>query len=53
MNTFREFSPNHRREYLDWVTEANTEETRQRRLSTAITWLAEGKPRNWKYERRK
>ena len=33
-----------------WVMDAKREETRARRLATAIEWLAEGKKRNWKYE---
>ena len=47
--TFDGFSPSHRREYIEWITEAKTDETRQRRLKQAIEWMAEGKPRNWKY----
>lgn len=47
--TFEEFSPSHKRDYVEWITEARTEETRQRRLAQAITWMAQGKPRNWKY----
>jgi len=46
---FDGFSPSHRREYIEWVTEAKTEATRTRRMQQAIAWLAEGKPRNWKY----
>jgi uncharacterized protein YdeI (YjbR/CyaY-like superfamily) len=46
---FDAFSPSHRREYLEWVTEAKTDATRQKRMTTAIEWLAEGKSRNWKY----
>lgn len=49
--TFEAFSPSHRREYVEWITEAKTEATRQRRLATTLEWLAEGKPRNWKYMR--
>jgi hypothetical protein len=49
--TFEGFSASHRREYVEWVTEAKGEETRQRRLGTAVAWMAEGKGRNWKYER--
>jgi uncharacterized protein YdeI (YjbR/CyaY-like superfamily) len=48
---FEAFSPSHRREYVDWVTEAKTEATRTRRLATAVEWMAQGKSRNWKYER--
>jgi uncharacterized protein YdeI (YjbR/CyaY-like superfamily) len=47
--TFENFSPSNQREYIDWLTEAKTEATRTRRLETAIEWMAEGKPRNWKY----
>ena len=47
--TFDEFSPSHRREYIEWVTEAKTDATRAKRLQQTVEWLAEGKPRNWKY----
>ena len=47
--TFENFSPSHKREYVEWITEAKTAETRERRLATAIEWMAEGKPRHWKY----
>jgi uncharacterized protein YdeI (YjbR/CyaY-like superfamily) len=47
--TFEAFSPSHRREYVEWITEAKTEATRAKRLETTLEWLAEGKPRNWKY----
>jgi uncharacterized protein YdeI (YjbR/CyaY-like superfamily) len=47
--TFERFSPSHKREYVEWLTEAKTETTRSKRLGTAIEWMAEGKPRNWKY----
>ena len=49
LTTFENFSPSHKREYVKWITEAKRDETRQQRLGTAIEWLAEGKPRNWKY----
>lgn len=47
--TFEAFSPTNRREYVEWITEAKTDVTRQRRLAQALEWMAEGKPRNWKY----
>ena len=47
--TYDALSPSHKREYLEWITEAKREDTRERRLATAIEWLAEGKPRNWKH----
>ena len=46
---FESFSYSHRKEYVDWITEAKGEETRNRRLATAIEWMAEGKSRHWKY----
>jgi hypothetical protein len=49
---FEGLSPSHRREYVEWITEAKREETRTRRLATTLEWLAAGKSRNWKYERR-
>ena len=48
---FDAFPPSHKREYVEWVDSAKTDETRQRRLATAITWISLGKPRNWKYDR--
>ena len=50
--TFDAFSNSHRREYIEWIGEAKRETTRAQRLATTIEWLAEGKPRNWKYDRR-
>ena len=47
--TFDNFSPSHQREYVEWLTEAKSDATRERRLASALEWMAEGKPRNWKY----
>jgi len=49
--TFEDFSYSHKKEYVEWITEAKHEETRTQRLATAVAWIAEGKARNWKYER--
>ncbi len=46
---FENFSPSHRREYVEWIAEAKREETRAKRLATALDWLSQGKPRHWKY----
>ena len=46
---FEGFPPSQKRDYVEWLMDAKTEETRQRRLATAIEWMSEGKPRNWKY----
>lgn len=50
--TFEGFAPSHRREYVEWLDEARTDATRAKRLATTLEWLAEGKPRNWKYRKR-
>ena len=47
--TFQNFSPSCKSEYVEWVTEAKREETRAKRIQTAIEWIAKGKSRNWKY----
>ena len=47
--TFTAFSPSHRREYIEWITGARRDATRARRIETAVGWMAEGKPHNWKY----
>jgi uncharacterized protein YdeI (YjbR/CyaY-like superfamily) len=47
--TFDDFSPSHRKEYIEWIVEAKRDETRQKRVAQTVEWLAEGKPRNWKY----
>lgn len=49
--TFEGFSPSNRREYIEWITEAKTDATREKRLVTTIEWLEEGKPRMWKYQK--
>ncbi len=49
---FEKFPPSHKKEYMQWITEAKTEDTRNRRMETALEWIAEGKGRNWKYERK-
>lgn len=48
--TFEAFSPSCKHEYLEWILEAKRDETRERRIATAVAWMAEGKKRNWKYE---
>ena len=49
---FDVFPPSHKREYVDWIASAKTDDTRQRRIAMALQWIASGKSRNWKYERR-
>ena len=50
-STFEKFSPSHKKEYLEWITEAKSEATRNKRIATALEWLEEGKPRLWKYSK--
>ena len=45
------FAASHRREDLEWILEAKRADTRTKRIAQAVEWLAEGKSRNWKYER--
>ncbi|HEV7589046.1 MAG TPA: YdeI/OmpD-associated family protein [Longimicrobium sp.] len=49
---FDRFSPSKRKDYVDWITEAKSAATRTKRLDTAVEWIAEGKARHWKYEKR-
>jgi uncharacterized protein YdeI (YjbR/CyaY-like superfamily) len=47
---FAAFSPSCKREYIEWIADAKRPETQQRRIATAVEWIAEGKQRNWKYQ---
>jgi uncharacterized protein YdeI (YjbR/CyaY-like superfamily) len=49
--TFEAFPPSCRREYVEWVVDAKRPDTRARRVAQAVEWMAEGKRRNWKYEK--
>lgn len=49
---FEAFSASARREYCEWIAEAKTEATRDKRLAQALEWMAEGKQRNWKYQKK-
>jgi uncharacterized protein YdeI (YjbR/CyaY-like superfamily) len=42
-------SPSFRKEYNVWIGDAKTDATRQKRIGEALTWIAEGKGRFWKY----
>ncbi|MHA4870696.1 YdeI/OmpD-associated family protein [Duganella sp. PWIR1] len=48
---FDAFSPSKQRDYAEWLSEAKTDATRARRREQAVEWIAEGKSRNWKYEK--
>ena len=47
---FAAFSPSCKREYVEWIADAKRQETRDKRIATALQWIAEGKQRNWKYQ---
>lgn len=47
--TFDGFSYYNKKEYVEWIVGAKTESTRNKRIETALEWLADGKVRNWKY----
>ena len=49
LKVFEGFSYTNKKEYVEWVTEAKTDDTRNKRLDTAVEWIAEGKVRNWKH----
>jgi uncharacterized protein YdeI (YjbR/CyaY-like superfamily) len=50
MSIYEKFSPSSKREYLEWIVEAKSDATREKRMQQAVEWIAEGKTRNWKYK---
>lgn len=48
---FEAFSYSNKKDYIEWLEEAKTEATRNKRLETALEWMAEGKTRHWKYQK--
>lgn len=48
---FLKISASQKKEYIEWITEAKTEPTKEKRMATTLEWLAEGKTRNWKYQK--
>lgn len=46
---FSNLSPSHKKEYAEWINEAKTEDTKNKRIAATIEWVTEGKSRNWKY----
>jgi len=47
---FNAMSPSHKREYVDWIVDAKTEETRERRIAQMIEMVLEKKSRYAKYQ---
>lgn len=48
---FESKSNSFRKEYIVWITDAKTDETRQKRIDEALEWMAEGKGRFWKHQK--
>lgn len=48
---FDAMPPGYRREYVEWVSEAKTDTTRDKRIAQSVEWIGEGKHRNWKYQK--
>lgn len=48
---FESKSNSFRKEYIVWITDAKTDETRQKRINEALEWIAEGKGRFWKHQK--
>lgn len=46
------FTPGKVRDYVEWIIEARQPATRSRRIVQAVEWIAAGKGRNWKYEKK-
>ena len=50
--TFDAFSNSNKKEYITWFEDAKTEATRLKRLNEGVEWMAEGKVRLWKYQKK-
>ena len=48
---FKSLTDSYKRDYIEWITTAKQEKTRNKRLVTTVEWLNEGKKKNWKYEK--
>ena len=46
--TWIAFSNSHRKEYIQWITEAKTSVTKEKRITTMLQLLEEGNARYWK-----
>lgn len=45
------FPPGKVRDYCEWINDAKGDSTRDERMAQAVEWIAQGKGRNWKYQR--
>lgn len=44
------FAPSHKKEYIQWIVEAKTDATKQKRILQALEMMQKGKHKNWKYD---
>ena len=44
-------SDSFRKEYIVWISDAKTDETRRKRMDEALEWIADGKGRFWKFKK--
>lgn len=44
-------SESFRKEYIIWISDAKTAETRQKRMDEALEWITNGKSRFWKFKK--
>ena len=44
-DAFAALAPSHRKEYVRWITEAKTAETRAKRVADAVPMIRDGRPR--------
>jgi uncharacterized protein YdeI (YjbR/CyaY-like superfamily) len=49
LEKFGALSPSQQRDYSEWIAEAKTDATRDKRIATSVDWISQGKPRMWKY----
>ncbi len=47
---FEKLSPSHKREYIEWIVDAKTEATREKRIAQTLAQVKAGKSKHWKYQ---
>ncbi len=51
LSVFESKSATFQKEYIKWIAEAKTDETRNKRIEQSIGWIEEGKGRFWQYQK--
>jgi len=49
-DVYSKFSNSHKKEYIEWIEEAKTLTTRNKRIAQAVAMIGENKSKNWKYK---